>query len=289
MAALARTLPAGPSTNCAQEDARMDAFLAKRKEIYSNGIKLIQDEFNNQSPAVTNYIKYAIYSEMDDPDEAYQNVDPTYFLLAEMDRRINRRRFRNKYYSLIISLIVKSEAYEKRYRSNCPGDSQPDPDQHGDILTPLKVRTLDCEYVKHVRMGGKYEFKLQCNKVTETTDAKLKKRYPDVNKGTANSSNRRNSSRGPMQGPRGPNILSAIDQAEEAIQKAPLTSEDKDISQFSLEYNKWGNLVGFNFQLSEDGTTLKDPESVESGIDSRWCWNAIASAKKGHLNKLLLK
>ena len=122
------------------------------------------------------------------------------------------------------------------------------------------------------------------------TDPKLKKRKPNVSKGDANIARRRNASGGPVQHPRGPNSsFFENEQAEANAVKAPLNSEDKDISQFSLEYNKWGNLVGINFQLNEDGSTLKDPDSIESDVDSRWSWNAIASGKKGYLNKLLIK
>jgi YD repeat-containing protein len=131
---------------------------------------------------------------------------------------------------------------------------------------------------------GVYTFALKCNTVREKTKSNLKKRKSDVRKGSAHNSSRRNSGRGPIPGHRGPNVG-----AGEDSNNGPLTSEDRDMSQFSLEYNKWGNLIGFNFQLNEDGTTLKDPDSVESGVDSRWSWNAIASPKKGYMNKLLLK
>ena len=108
--------------------------------------------------------------------------------------------------------------------------------------------------------------------------------------GSANVANPGNSTNGPVQSPRGPQTSFDADEIGKAnYYKAPLTSEKKDISQFSLEYNKWGNLVGFNFQLSDDGSTLKDPDSIESGVDSRWSWNAIASAKKSYLNKLIIK
>lgn len=70
---------------------------------------------------------------------------------------------------------------------------------------------------------------------------------------------------------------------------APLNAEDKDPSQFSLEYDRWGNLIGLNLQLNKEGTGLADPDSEESGINSRWSWNAAGSATKGFLNKLLIK
>ena len=72
-------------------------------------------------------------------------------------------------------------------------------------------------------------------------------------------------------------------------QTEPLTAEEKDLSQFSIEYDKSGNLVGLKFQLNEEGTALADPDSEEAGIDWRWSWNAVASPKKGFLNKLPIK
>lgn len=48
-------------------------------------------------------------------------------------------------------------------------------------------------------------------------------------------------------------------------------------------------MIGMKFQLNKEGTGLADPDSVESGIDSRWSWNAAGSATKGFLNKLVIK
>jgi len=48
-------------------------------------------------------------------------------------------------------------------------------------------------------------------------------------------------------------------------------------------------LVGLNVQVNEAGTDLADPKSSETEMDSRWSWNAVASPKKGFMNKLLLK
>ena len=287
-AALSKALTSTrPSENCADEDAKMDAFLAKQDEIYQRGVKLIQEEFRNTSDAVTNYIKMSIYGETDDPDD----YGLTIYLIAESDNILNRRRNRNHYYNLINSLLLKGDKYQQRYKSACNKNPEPDPqpDASGDVLAPLKVKTLDCEFIKDVKTPG-YKFKLKCNRIQEEIDPKLKERKPDVPKGSAQNTTRRNLTRGPIQSPHGPNILlEEIEDPEQEETKGPLTAEKKDISQFSLEYNKWGNLVGFNFQLSEDGSMLKDPDSIESDVDSRWSWNAIASPKKGHMNGLLMK
>jgi len=283
---LGRKMPSSASENCEEYDAKIDAYLSKRKQIYSRGVKLIQNEFIKNSDRLTTYIKYKLYSTLDDPPKDMNDLSTA--LISDIEARIERRRDRNHDYDLVLSLIEMAKKFEDRYKSSCGNDAAPDAQQGEDIIAPLKITTVECQYIKHVITPVRYEFRLQCNTITEKTDPKLKKRKPDIPKGSAHNASRGNSSRGPVQGPRGPNILfDDMADIEVATMKGPLTSEYKDISQFSLEYNKWGNLVGFNFQLSEDGSTLKDPDSVESGVDSRWSWNAIASPKKGYMYRLL--
>ena len=273
--------------NCIDYDKKIEAYLAKRKEIYVKGVQAIQTEFISNSDKLTEYIKMKLYGSLDDPP-IFMN-DFSSALISDVESRIDRRRKRNKDYDLVLSLIEKAEDFKDQYTSGCKKELNT-PDAADDILAPLKVKEVECEYIKRVIVSDDYQFELECNAVNEKINSKLKKRNPDIKKGSTHITNRKNSSPGPLQRPRGPNItLDEIDEREVSTNKGPLTSEKKDISQFSLEYNKWGNLVGFNFQLSEDGSTLKDPDSVESGVDSRWSWNAIASPKKGHMNKLLLK
>jgi len=291
----ALTSNANPNMNCKDVDAKWDAYLAKEKELYSNGIKAIQAEFQKQSPAVTNYIKYAMYSGIDEQDESASKSTDDFILdnvwiIGEIDRSYNRKRIRNKYYQSINSLLLKGDRFKKRYKSTC--NTEPDAEliPGDEDLVRYKVKTLECEYIKKVITPVRYKFVLHCNNITEETDPKLPKRKPDNQKGSGHNASRKNSTKGPVRSPRGPHVsLDVNEDAEANYDKAPLTSENKDISQFSLEYNKWGNLVGFNFQLNEDGSGLKDPNSIESGVDSRWSWNAIASPKKGYMNKLLMK
>ncbi|HET6766367.1 MAG TPA: tetratricopeptide repeat protein [Chitinophagaceae bacterium] len=285
------------NTGCRDLDARMNAYLAKQKDIYTKGIKLIQAEFQNQSPAVTNYIKYAMYADIDEPDipagtsaEDFLLDNP--WLIAEIDRSFIRKRNRNKYYRNINSLLLKGQHFQQRYKSACNQNTEPEviAEMNGDDLLSYKVKKLKCEYIKKVITPVKYKFVLYCNNFFEEYDPNLPKKKVDLQIGKVHVTKSGNSSKGPITGPRGPNILiNELEQPETFYQPGPLTSEYKDISQFSLEYNKWGNLVGFNFQLSEDGSTLKDPDSIESGVDSRWSWNAIASSKKSYLNQLNVK
>jgi hypothetical protein len=123
----------------------------------------------------------------------------------------------------------------------------------------------------------------------EKTKGKLKPKKDPVNRGQGQSSSRGNGSRGPLGG-RGPSNFNVYNETVEGYQKlAPLNAEDRELSQFSIEYDRFGNLVGLNVQVNELGTELADPKSAETEIDSRWSWNAIASPKKGFMNKLLVK
>ena len=285
------------NNNCKDMDAKFNAYLAKQKAIYTNGVKLIQAEFKKRSSGVSNYIKYAMYADIDEREvPSGTSIDDfvvdNMLLFGEIDRRFRRKRTRNKYYRDINSLLLKGQHFITRYKSHCDQNTSPEIKAvlTADNIWQYKVEKLECEYIKKVKTPVKYEFVLSCNTITEVLPPKYPKKKPDTQMGSANVANPGNSTNGPVQSPRGPQTSFDADEIEKAnYYKAPLTSENKDISQFSLEYNKWGNLVGFNFQLSEDGATLKDPDSIESGVDSRWSWNAVASPKKGFLYKLIIK
>jgi hypothetical protein len=123
----------------------------------------------------------------------------------------------------------------------------------------------------------------------ETTKRNLKQKKDPVKRGQGQGSARTNGAQGPLGG-RGPSNFAEYGQGSNENQKfAPLNAENKELSQFSIEYDKWGNLVGLNVQVNERGTDLADPKSSETEMDSRWTWNAIASPKKGFMNKLLMK
>ena len=284
----------GNSEDCADYDAKMNAYLAKRKSIYSRGVKLIQNEFIKNSDRLTTWIKYNLYGAKDDPPKDMNDLSTA--LISDVEFKIGRSRIRNQEYAGVLSLIEMANKFESRYRSACDKNPTPDPDAAGDVLTPLKVRTVECEYIKRVITPVRYEFVLHCNTITERKNPKLPKRKTNVPKGSVQSSKPRlRDVLGPLQqvfrnAAHGPNnFADEMEEEQTPNQQSPLTAENKDMSQFSIEYDKWGNLVGFNFQLNEDGTNLKDPDSIESGVDSRWSWNAIASSKKGFLNKLLIK
>jgi hypothetical protein len=266
----------------------INKYLEKRNEIYSRGLKLIKKEFIRRSRGYNDWIKLNLYGAMDgDPDY----LDLRLAMIDDLNYMIARDKFENSQLEVFLGLIELAEEFKSIMQGRChPSPETNDNSTDEDDIAPLKVKSLECEYVKKVITPVRYEFTLRCNTLKEKNDGNLKKRKPDTLKGSVNNANRRNSSRGPLQSPKGPNaFLDLLDEPEESILKGPLTAENKDISQFSLEYNKYGNLVGFNFQLNEDGTQLKDPDSVESGVDSRWSWNAIASPKKGHMNKLLMR
>jgi tetratricopeptide (TPR) repeat protein len=273
---------------CAEIDAIMDAYLKKKSEIYSNGVFLIKQAFIQKSERLKAWILLNLYGTLDDPPG--DDDDYTLKLVDNLKTTIGKQRYQNAVYGDIIGYLEKAREFYTTYQSSCLDKRTPDPPQGATNLSHFKVETLKCEYVKKVITPVRYEFVLQCNTITEKIDPKLEKRKPDIGKGSLHISNRVNQSPEPLQPPRGPYIsLPFMDDQQNHYQQGPLTAEKKDPSQFSLEYDKWGNLVGFNFQLNEDGTALKDPDSIESSLDSRWSWNAIASSKKGFLNKLLIK
>jgi hypothetical protein len=175
--------------------------------------------------------------------------------------------------------------YYDDYASACKDKSNLDRLMGKQNIKQHKVVKLPCKYQKKIITPVYYVFALKCNtKIEETT--KLKKRNPNTRKGAVELSSASNAGNGPMQA-RGPGIFFNPEIDRQSF--APLCLEDKTPSQCTLEYNRSGNLVGLNFQLNEDGTTLKDPDSVESGVDSRWSWNAIGSRTKSYMYSLLLK
>jgi hypothetical protein len=166
------------------------------------------------------------------------------------------------------------------------------PDPGEDNLAPLLRSELKCEFVKAFKTPVS-EFFLICRNIVYSPTQKVKPKKTNVQRGQGHSSNSpqiRNSSplANRMNGPSGL-IYESGYEVNVSQKKGPLTAENKDLSQCSIEYDRYGNLIGFNFQLNKEGNALADPDSKESGIDSRWSWNAIASPIKGFLNKLLIK
>lgn len=278
----------GTTDDCKARDAEASAYLAKRSEIYNNGVELIKNEFIKKSKRLDAWILLNLYSIHDQPPKT--DDDYTYKLVSNLKSTIGRKAYQNKLYERMIYFIDHAKIVYDRYRSDCDKSGKQDPQQKADNLNHHKVEVLECEYNKVFDTPIRYRFELRCNTLTEKTDPKLPKRKPDIQKGSAQNSSRKTSAAPPLHQASGPSrFLDAETEQESNYQQGPLTAENKTISQCTLEYNKWGNLVGLNFQLNEDGTALKDPESIESGVDSRWSWNAIASPKKGYMNKLLMK
>ncbi len=274
--------------DCSWYNQRLNAYLAKRKEIYSRGVKLIQNEFIRKSPKLTEWIKTSLYSGLDDPPKTIDDL--SYYLISNTEYTIRKRRFQNDVYAAVLDMIDEAQKFQSRYQSYC--ESRPDVPQGLENLLPYKKTKVECVYLKRIATPVRFYFELKCHTITEKTNPRIKKRKTDVPKGAAENANP--SFRdviGPLQQALrgGTKNYSFKPDIAPGMHTGPLTPEKKNPSQFSLEYNRLGNLVGFNFQLNNEGTNLKDAESVESGIDSRWSWNALGSAKKGFFNKLLVK
>ncbi len=276
--------------DCENYNAKINAYLAKRQEIYRNGVRMIKQEFINKSDQLNEWIMLKLYGTMDDPPTTED--DFAYALIGHTGYTIWRERSRNKDYDLLLDIMDEISEFKERYKSACESQT-PDPNPGAKNLSHHKVRRVECEYIKRVLTPLRYDFVLKCNTITEKTNPKLAKRKTNVNKGSGQSSSRNQTgSRAPLfNRPNGPSELfyDLAEQENTNQNTGPLNAENKDLSQFSIEYDRWGNLIGINLQLNKDRTGLADPKSEETGVDSRWSWNAIASPEKGFLNKLLIK
>lgn len=275
------------SASCAEIDAATNAYMAKEAAIRKAGTLKIKQIVQQNSAALDQWIKLNAYGLMDDlprtPDQKLTE------LVSRMDFTIRRKSYKDGEVYNFLSLANKFISNQAYVKSACDASEQLERESGADELAPLVPMAVKCEFIKNINTPV-VTWSLECNVIKEKTKRNMKKKNDPVPRGEGHSSSRRNGSRAPLGGRRGPSNFAEYDEALNENQKlAPLNAEDKDPSQFSIEYDRWGNLVGFNFQLNEDGSALKDPDSVESGVDSRWSWNAIASPKKGFMNKLLMK
>jgi len=277
--------------DCKAIDAIYVAYMNMRSKIYYDGVTHIQNEYISKSERMRAWILLNLYALQDDPPK--EILDFTRAFLDHLPELIAKDSYQNKVYENALQFMELGKEYFNIYTSACKNKNDPDQFGPAEYIKKYRVKKIPCNYQKVFSTPIDYVFALKCNTKIEETSSKLKKRKSNVDKGEVESSKppKLKDILGPiMQAIRkGPiNFPDETEEAQSSDQAGPLTSEDKELSQFSLEYNRSGNLVGLNFQLSEDGTTLKDPGSVESGVDTRWCWNARASAKKGYMNKLLM-
>ncbi|HKC37354.1 MAG TPA: tetratricopeptide repeat protein, partial [Chitinophagaceae bacterium] len=175
----------GKEINCKDYDAKMNAYLAKRKEIYRKGVIGIRDMFVKKSPQLRNYIKYQLYGAIDAPPKLVSNGSLAWALVNPDEGIIQRRRLRDEWYELILGVIEESKKFEERYTSYCIDRPNEQPQGFVD-LKKYKVETVKCEYIKKVDVNDYYTFELKCN--TSEEKSKLKKRKADVQKGSAESS-----------------------------------------------------------------------------------------------------
>ena len=269
--------------DCKSMDAIYVAFLEQRAKIYNAGVDLIRNEFIKKSKRLRFWITRQLYAMEDEPPEKID--DYTYALVGHLPAFVAKEKYANELYETTVHLMELGKEYYNDYASECKDKNNLDRLVGKQNIKKYKVVKLPCQYQKKIITPVYYVFELKCNtKVEKST--KLKKRNPNTKKGAVELSSANNAGSGPLQA-HGPAIFynSEIDRPS----FAPLCLEDKTPSQCTLEYSRSGNLVGLNFQLNEDGTGLKDPGSVESGVDSRWSWNAIGSSTKSYMYKLLMK
>ena len=277
--------------NCSDIDAATEAYLTKKNTIRKQGIQLIKKKVREYSKELDLWVRISLYSTKDDPPKNADDV--TMDLVSELEFTTARNAYRNGELSYFLSMAQEFVEKQGKLRSSCtPGGQIPD-DASGDIIAPLVPAAphspLRCEF-KKVLSTPVVVYKFECNTMKETTKRNLKPKKDPVKRGQGQGSGRSNAGGAPLAGGRGPsNFAEYTKPSNENQQLAPLNAENKELSQFSIEYDRWGNLVGLNVQVNEAGTELADPKSSETEMDSRWSWNAIASPRKGFMNKLLVK
>ena len=281
--------------SCTDIDAATNAYMAKVSAIKKKGVELIKAHVKQNSSSIDQWMKVVLYSgkgnEPKDKDQLAMD------LVSQLDFTMIRKSYRNGELYYLMDLAQKFIDRQSSLKSACDqtGNVAADPDLTS-MTGPLPTfnifkKDLKCEFVK-VMKTSYVMYRFECNAMNETTKAPVKSKKDPVNRGKGYSGKGKNTSRGgPPRVGKGPFMFYDGTSEFEMLNtsKAPLSAEDEDLSQFSIEYDKSGNLSGLNVQLSKDGTSLADPDSAESGIDSRWSWNAIASSKKGFLNKLIIK
>ncbi len=276
--------------SCTEVDAITNAYLAKTREIYKNGTKLIKQVVKRNKKQLTKWSKIYLYATMDTPPD--NTDDLTSLLIGNLEFTINRKRMGNAQLESFLGLAEKIVARQEFVRSSCNTDSENKTHtEDTDDLAWLK-EDLDCEFRKVVNVPA-VVYTFTCNTKKEEPQG-LKKRKPNVSKGSASNSKRgsQNRSSGPLgNGKRGPSFFFNESGEPQIMSEhsGPLNAEDKDPSQFSMEYDKWGNIIDIKFQLNEDGTGLADPDSKETDIYSRWSWIASGNGNRGVLNRLIIK
>ncbi len=275
--------------SCAEIDAATNAYMAQESALRKAGIIRIKDRMREKMDAFDKWTTLNLYSKLDNPPSDERMKD----IVDGMSRTIRRKHYKDgQVYEFfkVAKSIVDSQTKRKTACEN-NSEARVPYDVGADDLAPLIPMSVKCEFSKTINTPIVTYF-FDCSIMKDESKKNIKKKNDPVPKGQGHSSSRRSQTRGPLRSsPRGPY---SFDDDEEATvgtnySSGPLTAEEKDPSQFSIEYDLWGNLVGLNLQLNEDHTALKDQSSAETDLDARWSWNAIASPKKGYLNKLVIK
>ena len=281
----------GTSATCAEIDAATNAFMAKEAGIKKAGTLKIKRKVEENSAAIDQWIKLVLYSTFDNPPK--NDDDLTWDLVSHLDYTIRRKRYKDGVVHNFLSRADQIVKHQARLRSACyPNELVTNDDGVTDELAALVPQNLKCEFKKSVNTPVVL-YSLECNVIKEKPKRNMKKKKDPVPRGQGQSGARRSQTRGPLGSSTRGGANSFFYDWNEPITtnyvKGPLMAEAKDLSQYSIEYDRWGNLIGLNIQLNKEGTALADPDSAESGIDSRWSWNGIASPQKGFLNKLVIK
>jgi hypothetical protein len=233
---------------------------------------------------------YAIQDEDNKPKGQAQAE----MLIDNFEPTIGRRLLENQLYLRFLNFgadLVGSHDYMTRF---CP-DGITEKKQKTAKPTrylPRPRHALPCEYIRTLKTPLVW-YTAECNRLHKESKSKLEERKTQVQKGQSHSANGKNKNMNPAplgKPNRGPFSLGFDIEFNAGSQLlAPLTAEEKDPSQCAVEFDRWGNLAGLNYQLNEEGQIFANSGLPKDDIGRRWSWNAIASPTTGVLYKLAIK
>ncbi len=296
MEAIARLpyeLPRLPeNASCSQVDDWTNNYNNKKAALQQKGMEKIRNIYVQNKSKFDNWVMMNMLAVQDDrdgpPGQAQTDV-----LISDFQKTIARRALENQLYQDFLNFgnyLVGRHEYIKSACTSSPLRPYPNPGPPADLPPPRK--DLPCGYIRTLKTPLVW-YSAECNRLFKEMKSNLEERKLPIKKGQSHSAKRSssNQNRGPMGNPgRGP-FTHGYDTEFSAgyYLNPPLTPEVKDPSQCAVEFNKWGNLVGLNFQLNDDGLPFAVSDLPKDDSDRRWSWNAIASASTGVLYKLAIK
>ncbi|MGZ8559856.1 MAG: hypothetical protein ACXWWC_16055, partial [Chitinophagaceae bacterium] len=271
---------------CAEANAVKNTFLKKDEELKKLGESIFTETFFKYKKELIEELKVKYYQEYN-----------TALLQQQVSGGIHRRIIERKssFYANYYSFLTRFNNYYNKIKiefSKCETRFAPiyyTEEVDDQLVSLTDFKEPKCTFSKEID-NGVTKIKMICNELLKESD-KIQEKQSNVSKGAglSGSPGIQQGNNGPVAPGRGGPATHFQEINEPDWSRGPLKAEVKDLSQYSIEFDRWGNMTGLKFQLNKEGTGLADPDSKESGVDSRWSWNAAGSANKGFLNRLLIK